>query len=160
MNISYLLKSRKFFRIFFFILIFIWCFGFISPVLFGSIRVLSLTYPFTKKIYSLVCHQIPAKTFFINGDSFLVCARCTGIYSGALIFSAMSLLGLSFNIKSSNILLISLLPLSLDVLMTTAGAYSYSKFIAMITGLFFGSVSFIYILSAVEKNLFDEENGQ
>ncbi len=32
-----------------------------------------------------ICHQIPARTFFIDGYPLPLCARCTGIYLGALM---------------------------------------------------------------------------
>jgi uncharacterized membrane protein len=31
------------------------------------------------------CHQNPARSFCHNGECFIVCARCTGIYLGALL---------------------------------------------------------------------------
>ena len=38
----------------------------------------------------LGCHQMPERSFFIKDYQFPVCARCTGVYGGALfaIFSA------------------------------------------------------------------------
>ena len=35
--------------------------------------------------FSLVCHQQPARSFFLFGGSVAVCARCLGIYVGAAI---------------------------------------------------------------------------
>src|ERR1700674_542860 len=32
--------------------------------------------------FSHVCHQLPERSFFIEGHPFAVCARCTGIYAG------------------------------------------------------------------------------
>jgi len=33
---------------------------------------------------SLICHQLPERSFFVDGYQFPVCARCTGLYlSGA-----------------------------------------------------------------------------
>jgi uncharacterized membrane protein len=34
---------------------------------------------------SLICHQLPDRSFFVDGHQFPVCARCTGLYlSGAM----------------------------------------------------------------------------
>jgi uncharacterized membrane protein len=32
--------------------------------------------------FSFLCHQIPERSFHVEGHSFAVCARCTGIYAG------------------------------------------------------------------------------
>jgi uncharacterized membrane protein len=34
---------------------------------------------------SVVCHQIPERSFYASGVQFPVCARCTGLYLGGLI---------------------------------------------------------------------------
>ena len=64
--------------------LFFWCLGFtfnsFSPKS-GAI----IFYPFLKQIYSTVCHQTDYKSIEFNGINFLVCARCCGIYFGALL---------------------------------------------------------------------------
>jgi len=37
--------------------------------------------------YSPICHQLPERSFFVFGHQLPVCARCTGIYFGALLGS-------------------------------------------------------------------------
>ena len=34
---------------------------------------------------SVICHQLPARSFHLGGAQFAVCARCTGIYAGAAV---------------------------------------------------------------------------
>lgn len=34
---------------------------------------------------SLVCHQLPDRSFHLSGIQFPVCARCTGLYLGAAV---------------------------------------------------------------------------
>jgi uncharacterized membrane protein len=38
------------------------------------------------KIEFVSCHKLPERSFFYKGKQFPVCARCTGIYVGYLIF--------------------------------------------------------------------------
>ncbi len=152
-------KSNLFLRIIIFFLILIWCLGFLSPIFFKELNYLVITYPFSKRIYSIVCHQITSKTFIINGERLLVCARCSGIYIGALFSSLISLFYSSKIIKNINLFLYSIILLTLDVFFSSAGIYHYSKLLAFLTGIFFGSVSFLYILNAIEINLLKESNG-
>ena len=36
-------------------------------------------------IGSLICHQLPERSFYFGGAQLPVCARCTGLYAGAAI---------------------------------------------------------------------------
>ncbi|MHB8579652.1 MAG: DUF2085 domain-containing protein [Ignavibacteriaceae bacterium] len=130
-----------------------------SPIFYNINHYAVITYPLAKRIYSVVCHQITQKTFTVNGEKLLVCARCTGIYLGALSASFISIFYFHSKIKGIELFLISLIVILTDVLLTTAGVYNYSKFLAMATGLFFGSVSFVYILNVIENNLLIRKNG-
>ena len=33
---------------------------------------------------SIICHQLPERSFFVDGQQLPVCARCTGLYASAL----------------------------------------------------------------------------
>lgn len=159
MNYLVKVKSKLFLRITVFTIILIWCVGFISPIFFNKLNFLIISYPFTKYVYSLVCHQIGSKSFNINGENLLVCARCTGIYAGALFASLISIFYSFKMINNINLFLYSIIFLALDVFFTTAGIYHYSKLLAFFTGIFLGSVSFLYILNVIEINLLKETNG-
>lgn len=146
----FLTKSKSL-RLLFFIAILIWCIGFASQSLFPDSAFAVITYPILKRTYATVCHQLDIKTFSFLGHKLFVCARCTGIYLGALIMSIASLIffpKLSLKLK---LLYAAILPVVFDVIMSTLNIYSYSKFVAFLTGLFFGSVVFLYILETVEN---------
>jgi uncharacterized membrane protein len=54
----------------------------------------AFTYGFAFIVYaagSLVCHQLPERSFHLLTRQFPVCARCTGIYAGAAIGSLAAL---------------------------------------------------------------------
>jgi len=85
----------------------------------------------------------------------LVCARCAGIYSGALIAGLLSLLLIVPSI-SRRILILSSIPLAMDVFFTFTGVYNYSQLLAFATGLAFGGIIYLLIVSELE-NLFSNK---
>jgi uncharacterized membrane protein len=80
----------------------------------------------------------------------LVCARCSGIYLGALITGLISLFKKSNEINLSRIIIISL-PMILDVFFSAIGIYNYSQTLAFITGLVFGSMIYMIVISELEN---------
>lgn len=149
-------SSEKLFDTIFFTLIFIWCIGILWEVVIHFFPNLIVALPFLKYNYSIVCHQEPEKLFSIGNYKTLVCSRCTGIYFGALFSSIIALTGL---IRKTNtkVLLSSSIPMFIDVVLYSFGLYSYSKTIALFTGLLLGSVGFIYIQDALKIILFKQK---
>lgn len=152
--INQILK-QKFLRFVLFIFAAAWFVGIICPC-FDSDFIISF-YPFQKQFFSPVCHQNPAKSFICNDLPFLVCARCTGIYAGAL-FSAIILTVYyrQFIFKTKYLIILSA-PMLLDVILLTINFYNYRKSLSALTGFLFGSAVFLYILSAIENLLFTKQ---
>ncbi len=151
-NFRYFVISRKSVRIIIFLSLFLWCLGFSVNSLIPENKAI-IFYPLLKQIYSTVCHQVEYKSFQANGIIFLVCARCSGIYFGALLVSVLFLIypkKISFKI---DYLFIAAAPMLIDVIFYSAGIYAYSKTIAFITGLIFGSVVIFFILISIEDHL-------
>lgn len=139
-------------RIFIFLFLAIWFYGIISPCFNFSIT--NAIYPFQKQLYSTVCHQNINKTFTCNNLPFLVCARCTGIYVGALLTALIIIIySKKFSIGIKYLIFLSV-PMLLDVILLTIGVFEYNKSVSAITGLLFGSTVFLYILSAIENLLY------
>jgi uncharacterized membrane protein len=151
-----LFKKQLPIRLILFIVVSIWCVGIVSGPLFPDSAYAIIASPFLRKMYGAVCHQHIEKTWLLNGHYFFVCARCTGIYSGALIVSFISLFSFSKLPVKMTLLYISSIPMLADVISTTTGIYSYSKYIALLTGIFFGSAVFAYILAGIENNFVDK----
>jgi uncharacterized membrane protein len=80
----------------------------------------------------------------------LVCARCAGIYFGAFLVGIISLNYKMPDIKTK-VFIVSALPLLLDVILVFLRFYKYSKSLALSTGLIFGSVVYLIIISEIEK---------
>ena len=104
--------------------------------------------PFIKYNYTLVCHVQPEKLFTFSEFHTFVCSRCTGIYFGALISSFVIFLGFNKTIDTK-LLLLSSIPMFIDVLLYSLNVNSYSKYIALLSGLLLGSIGFIYIHSSI-----------
>ncbi len=145
--------NRKLFRILFASIILIWIIGFsfLSIFHYSSIVVL---FPFLKKFYSQFCHQVDYKTIDFLGYKLLVCARCSGIYLGTFISSFYFIFSTKyFSLNKKIIFVVSAIIFS-DVIFTTMNLYNYSQPIAFTTGLLFGSVVFVYILTSLENFLY------
>lgn len=140
-----------FLRISFFLIIFLWVLGFSSPLFFSKSDSTIILYPLLHKIYSGVCHQLDYKSFSSFGYHFHVCARCSGIYIGALIGSILTLF--YSNQKHLNIkyLYVGALPMLIDVLFQSINIVPYIKISTFVTGLIFGFTVFIFFLSAIEN---------
>jgi len=107
------------------------------------------------RFYSNVCHQETTKCISIGSTSMLVCARCAGIYSGAFISGLFSLMMFTRNI-SRKVLILSIIPLGLDVFFTMIHLYSYSQAVAFSTGLVFGSIVYLVIISELDNLTFNK----
>lgn len=130
-------------------LIGLWIFGFSFHSFFPESSVAASVKPIAKKFYSTVCHQNKTKLCKINGKLFLVCPRCTGIYTGILTGIILSFVIIA-PIKLKFLVVTAFFVL-LDVILSTFEVYYYSKIIAFITGLFFGTFLFLYIQDVVFK---------
>ena len=132
-----------------------WNIGIFFQFLIQFYEKLILFFPFINKTYSLVCHQQTNKLIYFGASHTLVCARCSGIYVGLLTASLTGLF-IAFNkVPKIKILLISSIPMLIDVLLYSSGIYSYSKIIAFLSGFLFGSVGFLYFYDSI-KSLMQE----
>ena len=51
----------------------------------NSVPSMEYAYQNLMHLGSYICHQDPTRSFSINGQQFILCARCTGIYSIVII---------------------------------------------------------------------------
>jgi len=54
-------------------------------------RPLAIAAAFTYRLGGVVCHQDPARSFTVAGIPVPVCARCTGLYTGAVLGTLVAL---------------------------------------------------------------------
>ena len=147
--------------IFFFLLLF-WSAGFLFPVLSPPFTGKPIVNQLLNYNYSIVCHQSESSEINFGSAHLLVCARCTGIYLGALFIAVLMLFNF-FKLKFSLMpLLIFSAPLIIDAFAVRLNFYAYSKTIAFITGLLFGAIVLIYILETIVNSfnlMYKRNNG-
>lgn len=99
--------------------------------------------------FSLVCHQIPERSFHIAGAQFAVCSRCTGLYSG--FATATLLYPLVRSLKSTNAprtiwLILAAAPLVVDFALGYFAIWPNTHLSRFATGALLGSVTVFYIM--------------
>ena len=102
--------------------------------------------------FSVLCHQRPDRSYFIDGHEFGVCSRCTGIYFGfALTLLAYPLLRSlrTTTTPARKWLLLAALPLVIDFSLTFFGLWENTHTSRLVTGLLLGSVAVFYVMPGV-----------
>ena len=132
------------------LLLLLWCTGIFYPILFNN-NIDHVVSTFLSHTYSIVCHQAEHKLISFEGSSTYLCARCTGIYVGAL-FMAVSLLFINFKTNFSlKLLIITSSIMLLDVISVSISLYNYISWISFTSGILFGAIIYIYLLQIFIK---------
>ena len=106
---------------------------------------------------SLICHQIPERSFHLGASQLPVCARCFGIYSGFALSATLSRLVLGSGPNASNhwgltprqILITGALPTLVTVLAEWAGVWRTSNVTRAIAGAALGVAVAFVVLAAL-----------
>lgn len=139
---SYLLKVS------FALLLLFWCAGIFYQFL-AADNINYIVSTFLKHTYSIVCHQTEHKLISLDGSSTYLCARCTGIYVGAL-FMAVSLLMINIKINLSlKPLIITSSIILFDVIFVNVHLCKYRSWIAFTSGFLFGAIIYIYVFNVL-----------
>lgn len=99
--------------------------------------------------FSLVCHQLPERSFFIAGHPFAVCARCFGLYAGFTL--ATIAYPLVRSLKETDApprkwLFIAAVPLVIDYALGVFGIWNNTHSSRFITGGLLGAVAVFYTM--------------
>jgi uncharacterized membrane protein len=129
--------------------------GGIAPPLFAQAGVGELAKS-VSLLYAHFCHQIPERSFVINGVQFGFCARCTGFY-GALFAASLLLSLLPRPVPPTwKIALTLLIPITLDFGFDLSASLPYPNIFRMATGLVGGLgivlLLFPWFLAAVVRH--------
>lgn len=101
------------------------------------------------KAFSPLCHQIPERSFHLEGHAWAVCSRCTGIYAG--VAAGIILYPLLRSLKRTDTparmwLLLSAVPIVIDWSLGFLGIWDNNHLSRVLTGGLLGFVAALYIV--------------
>jgi len=104
------------------------------------------------RAFGTMCHQIPERSYFIDGHKFAVCARCTGVYFGFAF--TLLLYPLIRSLRSTatpprSLLILAALPLAIDFSLTFFGFWENTHTSRLLTGALLGSVAVFYVMPGI-----------
>lgn len=102
--------------------------------------------------FSYICHQIPERSFYIEGEKFGVCSRCFGVYfglvAGFLIYPLWRRID-EVEPLPKVWLFLSLVPITVDWSLTVFGIWENTYLSRFLTGLILGVACATYIVPAI-----------
>ena len=104
------------------------------------------------RAFGTLCHQIPERSYFIDGHKLAVCSRCTGIYAGFAFTLLIYPLVRSLRNTATpplSLLILAALPLAIDFSLTFFGIWENTHTSRLLTGLLLGSVTVFYVMPGI-----------
>jgi uncharacterized membrane protein len=104
------------------------------------------------RAFGAVCHQLPERSYFIDGHKLAVCSRCTGIYFGfgfALLLYPLIRSLRRIDMPARKWLLLAVLPLAIDFSLTLFGIWENTHTSRLLTGALLGSVAVFYVMPGI-----------
>ena len=104
------------------------------------------------RAFGALCHQLPERSYFIDGHKLAVCSRCTGLYGGfALIVLAYPLIRSLRTTATPAVkwLVLAALPLLIDFSLTFFGVWENTHTSRLITGFLLGSAAVFYVMPGI-----------
>jgi len=101
------------------------------------------------QFFHVACHQIPERSFHVGGHAFAVCARCFGIYAGALLGVAVYPLVRPVArtwAPERRWLLLAAVPTAIDFALGFTGLWENTHWSRFSTGALLGAVAAFYVV--------------
>ena len=115
---------------------------------------------------SVICHQLPERSFHLAGFQLPVCARCLGIYAGAAVAASVHVLGapvaeaarwrLLSPSAARRVFLVSALPTIVTVALEWSGVWAPGNVVRAMAGLVVGAGGALVVMSAVATLNYNE----
>ena len=102
--------------------------------------------------FAILCHQLPERSYFIDGHKLAVCSRCTGLYAGfALTLLLYPLIGSLKNTVTPprSWLLLATVPLAVDFSVNFFGFWQNTHTSRFVTGAVLGSAVVFYVMPGI-----------
>jgi uncharacterized membrane protein len=102
--------------------------------------------------FAIFCHQLPERSYFIDGHQFAVCSRCTGIYGGfALILLLYPIVRSLKNpvTPPATWLLFAAIPLAIDFSVNFFGFWQNTHTSRLLTGAILGGAVVFYVMPGI-----------
>lgn len=104
---------------------------------------------FIYKAFGFLCHQIPERSFHLEGHAMGVCARCTGIYAGfatSVLFYPLVRSLRKVDAPARIWLVLACVPIAVDFALGYFGIWPNTHFSRFATGAIFGAACALYVV--------------
>jgi len=100
-----------------------------------------------------ICHQRPDRSFFVHGNQMAVCARCTGLYTGAALAAPVAFAAVSAIARSRArwLLLIASLPTAITWTLEAIGLMPFSNPARFVAALPLGFAAALLVLTTLRQ---------
>tara|TARA_R110000868_G_scaffold411500_1_gene704770 strand:- start:2805 stop:3290 length:486 start_codon:yes stop_codon:yes gene_type:complete len=118
-------------------------------------------YSWQHKVFNLLCHQDPYRSFAINGEPMAICARCLGIYgSFAFVVLLMQLIGRFLTVINRlvvKLIMITIVLNLVDVFFNGIGIWTNTLHSRFLLGAFFGGSLALILTNEFFKQIGNSE---
>lgn len=128
----------------------LWCGGIIgAPLLMNGGNSSAIAGKLLYQLYRPICHQIPERSFFLEGFPLGVCERCSAIYfaflCGTILYPLFRSLR-NMHLPRRWLLIVAVIPMLIDATWFGPLLYNVTAGTRVLTGGFFGLVLPFFIL--------------
>jgi uncharacterized membrane protein len=106
------------------------------------------------RAFAALCHQLPERSYFIDGHKLAVCSRCTGLYAGfafmMLLYPLLRPLN-TIDWPPRERLILAAVPMAIDFGLTFLGIWENTHTSRLLTGFLLGSVSVFYVMPGLAE---------